>query len=150
MSTTPTLAPNPPLALPAGLSPDALDILTELSAILARLRTPAAPAAAGGLGSTGQTPAAAPTPSSRSQILAGGDITPQNLPVATDNLKHKLLKARAAIRTLPDMDRTADEQDAEIAELEAKIVRQRRVLDDLKTKGIEFAARGQVGDRMEE
>ena len=148
MSTTPTIPPNQPLALPAGLSPDALDILTELSSILARLRTPAAPA--GGLGSTGQTPAAAPTPSSRSQILAGGEITHQNLPIATDNLKHKLLKARAAVRTLPDMDRTADEQDAEIAELEAKILRQRRVLDDLKTKGIEFAARGQVGDRMEE
>ena len=61
-----------------------------------------------------------------------------------------MLKARAAVRTLPDMDRTADEQEAETAELEAKIARQQRVLSDLKTKGIEFAARGQVGDRMEE
>ncbi|KAK8848351.1 RNA polymerase II transcription mediator complex subunit 9-domain-containing protein [Apiospora arundinis] len=151
----PPAGPPTPLGLPPGLSPDNLDILTELTSLLSRLRAPPPPSASvtGGV-ATGATPAAtsAPTPSNlNTNNGPTSTISIQSLPMATDALKHKLQRSRAAAKTLPDMGRGTADQEAEMAELEARIARQRAVLEGLRSKGLDFAAaRGQAGDKMEE
>ncbi|KAK8123323.1 RNA polymerase II transcription mediator complex subunit 9-domain-containing protein [Apiospora kogelbergensis] len=148
----PPAGPPTPLGLPPGLSPDNLDTLTELSSLLSRLRAPPAPPSASA--APGATPAAAvatsaPTPSTHHD--PANTISIQSLPMATDVLKHKLQRSRAATKTLPDMGRGTADQEAEVAELEARIARQRAVLEGLRSKGLDFAAaRGQAGDKMEE
>lgn len=149
-------------SLPDNLSPDAVDTLTELSQILTRLR--AAQASGAGLASlpSGATPSAGmaapapvtgttPLPSTAPNTAAAtASISLKDVPTATDHLKHKLQKARAQIKTLPDMGRTLAEQDAELRELESRTRRQREVLDRLREVGILFGAEDGVGrDRME-
>ncbi|KAK7937195.1 RNA polymerase II transcription mediator complex subunit 9-domain-containing protein [Apiospora aurea] len=138
---TPRRAPDPPRP-PPNLSPDNLDPLTELHALLSRLRAPPAPTTASGT-ATGATPAAggaatsAPTPSNHHV----------NDPTSTISIH----APRAGAKTLPDMNRGTADQEAEMAELEARIARQRAVLEGLRSKGLDFAAaRGQAGDKMEE
>ncbi|ORY58793.1 RNA polymerase II transcription mediator complex subunit 9-domain-containing protein [Pseudomassariella vexata] len=139
--------PKTPLGLPATLSPDALDTITKLASILTRLRTPVTlPNASGG--GSGQTPAAAPTPSNSQNT--NGELSLREVPAATDHLKHKLQKARAQIKTLPDMDRTMAEQEEEMRQLEDKIRRQREQLNLLREKGLGFAGQGRDEDRMQE
>ena len=58
------------------------------------------------------------------------------MPTATDEIKHKLQKARMQVKDLPDMDRSIQEQEEEIAELEDKIRRQREVLESLRDVGV--------------
>ena len=67
------------------------------------------------------------------QLLSFKDV-----PGATDSLKHKIQHARAQVRALPDMSRTAEEQAQEIAELEARIKTQRALLERLREDGIRF------------
>jgi hypothetical protein len=133
--------PNPQhqLALPPTLSPDALDALTELATIMARLRgTIESSSAIPGLG-TGNTPLPGGTPGLTSGGPAGA-LSLKDIPTATDNLKHKLQKARAQIRALPDMERSMEQQEEEIRELEEKIRQQNEVLSHLKSNGANFAA----------
>ena len=117
-----------PLALPPAFSPDTLDALTELSIVLAKVR-------AGIQSSTGITTGATPGgPSSNGQTLSFKEV-----PGATDGLKHKLQRARAQVRVLPDMGRTIQEQTEEMRDLEKKIEMQRALLqrlrDEAGTKG---------------
>lgn len=70
----------------------------------------------------------------------------RELSTQTDALKHKLQRARAQIKTLPDMERDIEEQEEEIRELEAKIHMQKEVLEKLRERGVEF---GKEGDKME-
>lgn len=73
--------------------------------------------------------------------------------MATDALKHRFQRARNLIRTaLPDLDRGIPDQEAEIRALEARIDRQRDVLDKLREVGAQLAVlQGEgEGDRMEE
>ncbi|KAK7908939.1 Mediator complex- subunit Med9 [Apiospora marii] len=157
----PPAGPPTPLGLPPGLSPDNLDTLTELTALLSRLRAPPPTSTSTGTTATAGTPAntSAPTPSQNnnnniqhdSTAGGGGTMSIQSLPMATDALKHKLQRSRAAAKTLPDMNRGTADQEIEMAELEARIARQRAVLEGLRSKGLDFAAaRGQAGDKMEE
>ncbi|KAI0849375.1 RNA polymerase II transcription mediator complex subunit 9-domain-containing protein [Daldinia vernicosa] len=152
------------LAMPDGLNPDTLDTLTELAVLLNRLRTPSSTA-------TGNTPA--PTPSqqpppppssshrhphsqnqqSQAQTNNGattttntGELALKEIPPAADVLKHRFQRARVLIRGLPDMNRTIPNQEAEIAALEARLARQRDMLDKLREMGAQLAA--QQDDRM--
>jgi hypothetical protein len=110
--------------LPEGLSPDSIDTLPVLSAVLSRLQNPSS--------SSTSPPATSP-----SQIASGtGPLTIKDIPTATDEIKHKLQKARMQVKDLPDMDRSISEQEDEIAELEGKIRRQREVLERLRDVGI--------------
>ncbi|KAK7960309.1 Mediator complex- subunit Med9 [Apiospora saccharicola] len=158
----PPPAPRRPSASPGPL-PDNLDTLTELTALLSRLRAPPPTSTSGtGTTATAGTPSAnntsAPTPSHNNNSqhdstagAGGGTMSIQSLPMATDALKHKLQRSRAAAKTLPDMSRGTIDQETEMAELEARIARQRAVLEGLRSKGLDFAAaRGQAGDKMEE
>ncbi|OHE91271.1 hypothetical protein CORC01_13429 [Colletotrichum orchidophilum] len=149
--------PPHPLELPPTLSPDALDTLTELTGILTRLRTAIQTSGSVGGITTGATPAgtgpgATPNPLG----LGGGAASPnaplslKDVPAQTDTLKHKLQRARTQMRTLPDMDRTVDEQEEEIKELEERIRMQREVLDRLRDAGVKFGhEEGGRGDKME-
>jgi hypothetical protein len=121
--------------LPPNLSPDSIDTLTELTTILTRLRASQStasstipPPAAGAV--TGTTP----LPSSS---LPTGTFSVKELPAATDNLKHKLQRARAAVRTLPDVMRTVEQQERDIAELEARRREQLAMLARIKAVGLE-------------
>lgn len=108
-----------PHQLPAGLSPDSIDVVSEAATIFARVQYA--------------------TTSTDTPDIAN-KIAPRDLPAATDPLKHKLQNARAALHTLPDITRTIPEQEAEIKLVQAKIERQRAALQKLKDFGLKFAA----------
>jgi len=129
MATSPSISTPQPPSLPETLSPDSIDTLPVLSALLVRLQNPSSIAA----GSTaGSPPAASP-----SQLASGtGPLTIKDIPTATDELKHKIQKARVQVKDLPDLDRTVAEQESEIRELEEKIRKQREVLENLRDIGI--------------
>ncbi|KAL2186227.1 hypothetical protein L209DRAFT_754835 [Thermothelomyces heterothallicus CBS 203.75] len=195
--------------LPAGLSPDAVDVVTELSSIITRLRaaqqssspsganaTGATAASAGGGGNkpptsgatpipqggvTGTThlPTSAPTPNPSSsnntitnsntanaaaavaassstagaanpnpnqQSTTGSGpgsadkelLSVKDLPFATDNLKHKLQRARAAVRMLGDVRRALAQQEAEARALEERRARQAARLARTQEDGLLF------------
>ena len=112
------------LNLPEGLSPESIDTLPVLSAILSRLQT---------LSPTTGTPAEA-SPSHHTGGTALLSI--KDIPAATDDLKHRLQKARAQVKELPDIDRTLADQEEEISELQEKIRKQKEVLRGLREVGL--------------
>ena len=65
-----------------------------------------------------------------------GALTLKDIPTATDELKHKLRKARVQVKELPDVQRSIAEQELEIRELEERIREQRRVLEGLRDMGM--------------
>lgn len=58
-------------------------------------------------------------------------LEPQHLVVEASTVKIKLQKAVLAVEALPDVDRTVEEQEAEIQELESRIKQQRDMLASL-------------------
>jgi hypothetical protein len=140
-SPTPQTATSTPPSLenlPTGLSADAIDVLPVLSSLLSRLQVPQNQTGASTAGSPpGPTSSATP-----SQLVSStGPLTIKDIPAATDGLKHRLQKARVAVKELPDLNRSLKEQEEEIRELEDKITRQREVLKSLSI--------GRNGDVME-
>jgi hypothetical protein len=130
MANTPLQSTVQPsmLNLPDGLSPDSIDTLPVLSAILSRLQT---------LSASGGTTSGSPPEASPSQLANGaGSLSIKDIPAATDEMKHKLQKARAQVKELPDISRSLVEQEEEIEELEEKIRRQREVLQGLREVGL--------------
>ncbi|CAH0037814.1 unnamed protein product [Clonostachys solani] len=146
-----------PLALPPAFSPDTLDVLTELYNVLQKVHETARES----LQNQEQDPgaAAAPklatgtsTPSAAASAADGGGkrLTFKDVPNATDGIKHKLQRAREQVRGLPDMSRTVPEQNAEMRELEARIEKQRVLLERLREEGLAFGKNdAPTGDRME-
>jgi hypothetical protein len=118
-----------PLALPTTLSPDDLDALSEISIVLAKVR-------AGIQSSNGLTSGADATPSGVN--THGQQLSFKDVPGATDGLKHKVQHARAQVRALHDMDRSIEEQNREINELEGQIERQHALLQSLRQAGLNF------------
>ncbi|KUJ10641.1 uncharacterized protein LY89DRAFT_247479 [Mollisia scopiformis] len=133
MATSPTSQPPSLTNLPDGLSPDCLDTIPVLSAILARLQPPQnanVPA------STAGSPPAAATPKLVKDLENGtGPLTVNQIPIAADGIKSRLQKARAQVKQLPDMERSIAEQEQEMRELEEKIKKQRAALVHLKEVG---------------
>jgi small-conductance mechanosensitive channel len=128
--TTPQTMPQPLslMNLPEGLTPDSIDTLPVLSALLARLQVPTNTNITS---TSGSPPAASPA-----QVVSGtGPLTIKDIPAATDELKHKLQKARIQVKELPDIDRSLAEQEEEIRELQERIRRQRGVLENLREVG---------------
>ncbi|KAK4038290.1 RNA polymerase II transcription mediator complex subunit 9-domain-containing protein [Parachaetomium inaequale] len=169
--------------LPAGLSPDAVDVVTELSSIITRLRAaqqPTSTAAAGtttttttttsasggapipqGVTGTTPLPTSAPTPNTTttttnkhttttSTTTTGTQpdhehqelLSVKDLPSATDNLKHKLQRARAAVRTLGDVRRALAQQEAEMRGLEGRRAAQAARLARTQEDGLVFVRGG--------
>lgn len=138
-------------ALPAGLTPDSIDVPSEFAQILARVRYTDKTGQGQGQGQQ-QPPQPDPSPTSPAGGGSGGtmgaSISTKDLPAAIDPLKHKIQRARAAAHTLPDISRSIPEQEAEMRLLEARIERQRATLLQLKEFGLKFAAEN--GDRDRE
>lgn len=101
---------------------------------------------------TGTTPLPIPTTSNPNATTAGS-FSAKDLPQATDNLKHKLQRARQAVLTLPDIGRTITQQEKEIAELEERKRKQVAMLAKIRDEGLQFARleqsrRDEEGERM--
>lgn len=73
-----------------------------------------------------------PAPGGGAGAPGGPTLSFKEVPGATDGLKHKLQRARAHVRALPDMDRTVADQTAEIGELETRIRLQKALLQKLR------------------
>ncbi|KAI9830198.1 MAG: hypothetical protein M1826_005000 [Phylliscum demangeonii] len=58
----------------------------------------------------------------------------QHLPIEASAVKIKIQKAQALVASLPDMDRTVEEQEAEMHQLEGRIKRQRDMLAGVAEK----------------
>lgn len=130
-SPTSIMSQKHALALPQTLSPDTLDVLSHLSLILSEVRTTLQT-------STGIDPSS----TSNQQGLSFKDVAR-----ASDAVKHKLQKAREQVAQLPDMKRGVEEQEGEIGMLEARIERQRALLERLREGG--FGKDVEVGEKME-
>ncbi|KAH8175055.1 RNA polymerase II transcription mediator complex subunit 9 domain-containing protein [Sarocladium implicatum] len=128
-------AASQPLTLPSSFSPDTLDALTALAVELSRVRTGLVQASSG------------EPPSQQQQQQQQPPLAIKDVPGVTDAIKHKIQRARATVKGLPDMSRGIQEQEQEMRELEEKIEKQRRVLEGLREKG---ESRGEgTGDKME-
>ena len=130
-----TPQPSAAIPLPEGLSADSVDTLPVLSAVLSRLQNLSTPATA--------SAASPPTPSPLQVVNGAGLLTIKDVPAATDQLKHKLQRARAQVKELPDIDRSLAEQQEEIRELEERIAKQRGVLETLRQAGAATSSGGQ-------
>lgn len=114
-ASAPTSQPPTGAATPLGSlashsipPPSTFDVLPDLHKLLKRLlETPA-------------QPAATPTPA---QLSADGPLEAQHVSTAANDVRLKMQKARRAITTLPDIDRTCEDQEEEIEDLEARIAR---------------------------
>ena len=60
-------------------------------------------------------------------------LEPKDLPTEVNAIKSKIRKALRELEKLPDMDRTVEEQEAEIGKLELKAAKQNEVLQRLGT-----------------
>ncbi|KAJ5608938.1 hypothetical protein N7528_009505 [Penicillium herquei] len=77
---------------------------------------------------------------STSQAVPGVPLDPnahppldvKDLPTETSSVKIRIQKARAVVEGLPDIDRSVEEQEAEIAELQDQVSRLEFVISDLK------------------
>ncbi|KAK4192170.1 RNA polymerase II transcription mediator complex subunit 9-domain-containing protein [Podospora australis] len=154
--------------VPEGLSPDSVDTLTELTSIVVKLRAAQAAAAAsqapsiGLSGAAGLTTGATPAPGAvtgTTPLPSGapntaGLLSVKELPSATDNLKHKLQRAKVALKTLNDIQRVTTQQEAEIQALRERRKKQAEMLAKIQEEGIQFArvvgAEHGDGDRMVE
>lgn len=162
---------QPPLGLPPTLNPDTLDTLSDLATLLTRLRaglsssssSSSSTTAANNNNNNNNTSSTNPTSNPLNAATGGSSTSTANnngsgpalalkdLPSQSDQLRHRFQKARALVRTLPDMDRSTAEQEVEMRELEAKIARQKETLEKLKALGARFAEMGrEEADRMEE
>ena len=114
-SATPALPPQP--TAPALPPPATFDILPDLHKLLSRL-----------IATSAQPPAPIPTPG---QPSGDGPLDIQHLATAATELKLKIQKARRAVMALPDIDRTCEDQQEEIEDLEARIARLKATLRGL-------------------
>jgi hypothetical protein len=113
-SVLPTHSPDSPLA---SLDPSLFDIIPNLHDLVSRL-------------THSSTSTTSQTPLHDAQKL----LTPKEFTQEVAKLKEKLKKAAAAVGGLPDIDRTVEEQEHEIRELEGSIGEQRRVLREWKER----------------
>ncbi|EAQ83228.1 predicted protein [Chaetomium globosum CBS 148.51] len=86
---------------------------------------------------TGPTTTTTSNPDPDAQLLSV-----KELPSATDGLKHKLQRARAAVRTLGDVRRAVAQQEAEMRALEGRRAAQARALARAQADGSGFCEGG--------
>ncbi|PQE32450.1 hypothetical protein CJF32_00001199 [Rutstroemia sp. NJR-2017a WRK4] len=147
MTTSPSRSTNaqpPMMVLPDGLTADSIDTIPVLCETLSRLQN----------FSSNNPPAASPSGATPSFNAANttGPLNIKDIFTATDGIKHKLQKARAGVKELPDMHRSIEEQQEEMKEYEEKIKQQKQVLQLLMNAGIEMKKEKEArdtNDRME-
>ena len=104
----PSDMPLPEADVPPFHSPSLFSILPEIYLLLSRIELLQQNA-----GATLPT-----TPGGNSSV---SPITIQELPAAIQPIKTQILKAKAAVQALPDVERTVEEQEEEIRMLESRI-----------------------------
>ncbi|KAI9757648.1 MAG: hypothetical protein M4579_003373 [Chaenotheca gracillima] len=114
---TPANTSQPQAELPP---PSTFDFLPPLHTLLSRLVPSSTPD-----GASGQVNTA-------TGELNGPSLEPQHLATEATTLRIRIQKARAAIEALPDVDRTIEEQEGEIKELEAKVSGLKDCLGEIK------------------
>jgi predicted RNase H-like nuclease (RuvC/YqgF family) len=82
-------------------------------------------------------------------LNADGPLEIHQLSTAATELKLKIQKARRAVLALPDIDRTCEDQQEEIDDLEEKIASLKKVLRGLGQPFSEAAAMGVVSHSKE-
>jgi len=113
-----TPALPPPSTAPPGLPPpSAFDVLPDLHKLLKRL-----------LETSSQPPAATPSPA---HVSAEDPLDVQNVATAANDIRLKIQKARRAVLALPEMDRTCEDQQDELEDLEARIAGLKAALSEL-------------------
>ena len=80
------------------------------------------------LDTAAQPPVATPTPA---QLAADGPLEIQHVATAANDIRLKIQKARRAVLVLPDIDRTCEDQEDEIEELETRIAQLKASLTEL-------------------
>ncbi|KAJ4338005.1 hypothetical protein N0V95_008178 [Ascochyta clinopodiicola] len=118
-SLPPTGAATPAVQAPASASPGlppptTFDILPDLHKLLKRLLDTA--------------PAPAPTQTSAG---ADGPLDIQHVATAATDIRLKMQRAQRAVMALPELDRTCEDQEEEIEDLEARIARLKASLREL-------------------
>ncbi|KAJ8105611.1 hypothetical protein OPT61_g10070 [Boeremia exigua] len=108
-SATPALQAAAAQGLPP---PTAFDILPDLHRLLKRLLD------------------TAPTPAP-SQSAADGPLEIQHVATAATDIRLKVQRAQRAVLALPEIDRTCEDQEEEIEDLEARIARLKASLREL-------------------
>ncbi len=117
---TPTIS-TPSTSVPAFPPPQTFDILPHIYDLVTRLpQTSLVP----------QTTSSTNTPHADT-------LDPKDLPQAAVPIKLKIQKAKAAVLALPDVERTIEEQEDEVLELERRIERLRGVLGNLGRRASE-------------
>ena len=114
---TPALPPAPTTRTPALPAPSTFDILPDLHKLLKRI-----------LEAPSQPSAATPTPA---QLSAEGPLEIQHVATAANDIRLKIQKARRAVLTMPDIDRTCEDQEDEIEDLQTRIARLKASLAEL-------------------
>ncbi|KAL4962403.1 RNA polymerase II mediator complex middle subunit MED9 [Aspergillus stella-maris] len=138
--TTPQAVPFPP--------PQTFDFIPPLHGVLLRLLSPqtngdgAANGANDGVAGQDQSQSQQQPSSSavgndgnNAGLLGPGhtsaaDLDVKNLPTEVSSIKIRIQKAQAVVESLPDIDRTVDEQEEEIHDLEDRITRLKSVIAD--------------------
>ncbi|KAJ5629068.1 hypothetical protein N7490_011296 [Penicillium lividum] len=126
-------------------SPQTFEIIPPLHGILLRLLSQKGPS---GRGAPGEAPGAPgqQTPGnngSTSQAVpevptldpnAHPPLDVKDLPIQTSSVKIRIQKARAVVEGLPDIHRSVEEQQNEIAELEDRVARLQSVIADFGSR----------------
>ncbi|MCJ1250261.1 hypothetical protein MMC30_007487 [Trapelia coarctata] len=114
-------SPSPqPSTLPP---PCTFDFLPPLHHLLSRLLLPPL------------NPGDQATPAANPLAPSNQPLEPKDVARETARIKQMIQNARLAVAELPDIDRTIEEQKAEIRELEERISRQREVLKEVAGAG---------------
>lgn len=134
-------APTPgPLSLPSSTltapplpPPDTFDFLPPLYALLRRLQQPSGIEAPSGPpdGSGAALPEGSPQQLERVASGGSGKLELHDLGSAASAIRLKIQKARQVVADMPDVERTVEDQEEEIAELETRVERQKAMLRKL-------------------
>ncbi|KAH9880089.1 hypothetical protein J1614_002115 [Plenodomus biglobosus] len=130
-SATPAL-PLPAAAPPSLPPPSTFDVLPDLHKLLKRL-----------LETPSQPPGATPSPA---QASADGPLDIQHVATAANDIRLKMQRARRAVLSLPDIDRSCEDQEDEILDLETRIARLKASLSELGRS----TPQAEHGDRHED
>lgn len=151
-------ATEPPLTVPFP-SPQTFEIIPPLHGILLRLLSQRNPSngsggapieAPGGLGASAahQQDQQAPSNGNNGTSQAVQEVPTldpnahppldvKDLPTQTSSVKIRIQKARAVVEGLPDVQRSVEDQQTEIAELEDRVARLRSVITEFGSRAVE-------------
>jgi hypothetical protein len=122
------------LSAPPLPPPDTFDFLPPLYSLLRRLQQPSGLDPQPGTQDASHTGLPGGSPQQLERVSSsggGGKLDISNLETAASAVRLKIVKARHIVENMPDVDRTVEEQEDEIRELEVRVKRQRAMLKKL-------------------